>query len=415
MTQTMQRTVRPPATPSKNTKIPDIWMIGRIDQFATLAAHLAQNTRLARWDSFWRHDGTGLICPPARKVALELTTIPGRHLLPDMLGKAARKLHLPAHTLYSDIPLSLLAASHLPSARILHGQGNYSLPAMRRAKKHGMITISDVTGQLAPIRHDQLATTYQAHGRTYREISNFLARRRTAEAHFADAVFAPSDTVIDGLIKCGVASNKIFHIPFIAPQCQTLLQFPRPKRTDTDIRLLYVGNISIAKGIPALLDAWRSLHASFQSDDKGQKISLTIIGRAQPCAKGMVKNLPAGCRWLGPLPQSEVAKHLLSADIFAFPSLSEGSSLATMEAMAAGCAVITTHDAGSPVIDHTSGLIIAPRDPVALITAVTTLINNPTLRQTIADAARKQIKNALMPGYGNRVELAYEQLLSRHG
>ena len=389
---------------------PDIWMIGRVDQFAVLATHLAQNNRLARWDSFWRHDGQGVIRPPARKLDPVLSDIPGRHLIPDLLGTAARKLRLPAHNLYSDIPLSLMAASHLPNAGILHGQGNYSLPAMRRAQQNGMITIADVTGQLAPVRQNQLADEYNAHGRTYHEISRFLARRRVAEAHFADAVFAPSDAVIDGLLKCGISPDKIFHIPFMSPLCQTLVNQERPTRTDATVRLLYVGNISIAKGIAALLDAWRALHAEFRG-----RISLTLIGPVQPCAQALVKDLPHGCDWLGRLSSDEVAQHLLGADIFVFPSLSEGSSLATLEAMAAGCTIVTTFDAGSPVINQQSGLIVPPRDPGALITAVSALITTPAMRQNIAQAARSQIKNMLETGYGNRVEMAYDTLLTRHG
>ena len=389
---------------------PDIWMIGRVDQFAVLATRLAQNNRLARWDSFWRHDGQGVICPTARKVDPILTDIAGRHLIPDLLGKAARTLHLPAHNLYSDIPLSLLAASHVPKARILHGQGNYSLPAMRRAQQNGMITISDVTGQLAPIRAQQLAIEYQAHGRTYREISGFLARRRVAESHFADAVFAPSDAVIDGLLKCGISPDKIFHIPFMSPLCQTLVNQERPTRTDATVRLLYVGNISIAKGIAALRDAWRALHAEFRG-----RISLTLIGPTQPCAQALVKDLPEGCDWLGRRSSHAVAQHLLGADMFVFPSLSEGSSLATLEAMAAGCAVVTTFNAGSPVINQQSGLIVPPRDPGAITSAVSALITNPAMRRNIAQAARSQIKNMLETGYGNRVEMAYDTLLTRHG
>jgi glycosyltransferase involved in cell wall biosynthesis len=389
---------------------PSVWLISRVDQARILAKHLADQERLVRWDSFWRHDGTGLIRPPSRHVGTELSDIPGRHLLPDLFGKSVQRLRLPARNLYSDIPLSLLAAFDPPKAAILHGQGNYSLPAMRRAKARNMITISDVTGQLAETRHLQLADEYSSHGRTYREISTFLARRRTAEARFADAVFAPSDAVADGLQKTGIPAKKIYLVPFISPNCRMLLDRTRFKRDDTVIRLLYVGNLSLAKGVAHLLDAWKTIRHQFS-----QRVELTLIGAAQPCAKSLLSSLPDGVKWLGPLPHHKVAGHLLSSDIFVFPSLSEGSSLATMEAMAAGCAVITTFDAGSPVINHKSGLIIPPRDQNALVTASTALITQPDMRRNIAQTARDQIARNLRHAYGNRVDHAYETILSRHG
>lgn len=243
---------------------PSVWLISRIDQASILAQHLANQKRLLRWDSFWRHNGTGPVRPASRNVGSALSDIPGRHLLPDLLGKSAQRLRLPAHNLYSDIPLSLLAALRPPDARILHGQGNYSLPAMRRAKARNMITISDVTGQLAETRHHQLDGEYKAHGLRYREISTFLARRRSTEARYADAVFAPSEAVADGLNRAGIAEEKIYLVPFLSQHCQALFRQNRPSRDDTVIRFLYVGNLSLAKGTAHLLVAWKNIRRQFR-------------------------------------------------------------------------------------------------------------------------------------------------------
>ena len=250
----------------------------------------------------------------------------------------------------------------------------------------------------------------EAHGRTHREISAFLASRRTAEARFSDAVFAPSDTVADGLQRTGIAPDKIYLVPFTSPHCQALLDRKRFARDDTVIRLLYVGNLSLAKGTAHLLAAWKTIRRQFRL-----RTELTLIGAAQPCAKDLLSNLPDGVKWFGPLPHDQVANHMLASEIFVFPSLTEGSSLATMEAMAAGCAVITTFDAGSPVINQKSGLIIAPRDRNALVSAATNLITQPEMRRTIAQTARAQIARDLRHTYGTRVDRAYETILSRHG
>ena len=69
----------------KSTSVPSIWLISRVDQASILAQHLAAQKRLVRWDSFWRHDGTGLVQPQSRNVDTALCDIPGRHLLPDLL------------------------------------------------------------------------------------------------------------------------------------------------------------------------------------------------------------------------------------------------------------------------------------------------------------------------------------------
>jgi glycosyltransferase involved in cell wall biosynthesis len=386
-----------------------VWMIGRNDQLRILAAHLAHHNRLVRWDSFWRHDGSSFLTPPARRVEPHLSTVPGRHLLPDIMGKLAQKLHLPARNLYSDLPLSWLALLHMPDARILHGQGNYSLPAMQAARAHGMTIISDVTGQLAPVRYRQLADEYHHHGLRYREISNFLARRRIAEARFADGVFAPSDVVAAGLEECGIDPARIHLVPFASGLCSQLVKAERPTQNPGITRLLYVGNISIAKGIRILIEAFRALRTRH-----GPSITLDLIGAAQPCAFAYLSKLPQGCVWHGAMPQAKLAEHLLSDDIFVFPSLSEGSSLAVLEAMAAGCAVITTPDAGSPITHQKNGLLIRPRDSNALIDAIQALHAAPARVQALGVAARDLIATNITMDYGTRSEAAYERVLAHH-
>ncbi len=408
----------------------DVWMIGRVDQFALLAAHLAGQGRLARWDSFWRHSAptkkqhntrqprtlNAVLERPSRRVDACLANIPGRHILPDLLEKPARSLRLPAYNLASDLPLSWLAARHMPpGVRLLHGQGNYSLPAMRKAHKHNIMTISDVTGQLAPIRARQLTAEYQAHGQKWREISGFLAHRRVAEAHSASAVFAPSEALAEGLIECGIAENRIHIIPFDAPLARQCLLWqrpasPHPASAAHPLRLLYIGELSLAKGLSALIKAFKTLRLNY-----GSALTLTLIGKGRNCAASLLANLPDGVTWHGAIPSTDIPAALKSADIFVFPSLSEGSSLAVQEAMAAALPVITTHEAGSAVNDGHNGIIIPPRDATALSTALQSLIEDPALRDKLGASACTTIARQLAEGYGNRVCTAYDKVLRDHG
>lgn len=409
----------------------DIWMIGRIDQFAILGAYLAQQGRLARWDSFWRHTDQPITPParfpharrhrpglflnrPSRRVDACMAAIPGRHIVPDLLGYAARKCRLPGHNLASDLPLSWLAASHMPaSARILHGQGNYSLPAMQKARKNGILTISDVTGQLAPTRARQLDDEYRAHHQKWREISSFLARRRVDEARFADAVFAPSQSVAQGLVDCGIAANRIHVVPFDAPLARQCLMLDRPQDVslarDT-FDLLYIGDMALAKGLAVLLDSFKILRRQF-----GPRITLSLIGPARDCARHLLAPLPDGVTWHGQQPQNHVPDALQRADLFVLPSLSEGSSLAIQEAMAAGLPVITTTAAGSIIKDGHDGILVPPRDRNALVKAVTRLLLDRAFAVKLGERAKSAISTQLAEGYGTRVNAAYDRVLTRHG
>jgi sugar transferase (PEP-CTERM/EpsH1 system associated) len=80
----------------------------------------------------------------------------------------------------------------------------------------------------------------------------------------------------------------------------------------------------------------------------------------------------------------DVARLLGAMDVFALPSLSEGTSLTLLEAMASGLPVVATAVGGTPevVADGQTGFLVPPRDPAALAEA---------LKQTLADqdAARR--------------------------
>ncbi|MEO5377601.1 MAG: glycosyltransferase family 4 protein [Magnetococcus sp. DMHC-6] len=72
-------------------------------------------------------------------------------------------------------------------------------------------------------------------------------------------------------------------------------------------------------------------------------------------------------------------------DIYLQPSLSEGSSMTTVEAMAMGLPVIASRTGGlaEVVIDGETGLLVPPNDPQALAEAILTLLHDPQRAQAM--------------------------------
>src|SRR4030095_5380838 len=79
-----------------------------------------------------------------------------------------------------------------------------------------------------------------------------------------------------------------------------------------------------------------------------------------------------------------------SADICLVPSVgSEGQSLACLEGMASGCAVVVTRVGGLPelVQDGVNGLVCDP-SPDAIASAIRRLLQDPQSRRDLGAAAR---------------------------
>jgi sugar transferase (PEP-CTERM/EpsH1 system associated) len=98
---------------------------------------------------------------------------------------------------------------------------------------------------------------------------------------------------------------------------------------------------------------------------------------------------------LGPAVQftgwrSDASTLLPLMDVFALSSLSEGISLAVLEAMAAGLPVVATRVGGNPEIveDGVNGLLVPASDPQAMAQALLGLARDPRRRQALGAGGR---------------------------
>lgn len=89
---------------------------------------------------------------------------------------------------------------------------------------------------------------------------------------------------------------------------------------------------------------------------------------------------------------SEEYKQLLEeASIYVLASEKENASISLLEAMSAGCAVITTNVSGSPEVIGSAGLVVEPRSSEQLREKIEHLIKNENLLQDLGKKSRKRI------------------------
>jgi len=78
-------------------------------------------------------------------------------------------------------------------------------------------------------------------------------------------------------------------------------------------------------------------------------------------------------------------------DIFVLPSFSEGFPLVNLEAMQNGIPVVATDVGGvrEAITDGVNGLVVPPRDPVKLATALKNVIQDNVMRERMGESARE--------------------------
>lgn len=97
--------------------------------------------------------------------------------------------------------------------------------------------------------------------------------------------------------------------------------------------------------------------------------------------------------------RGETAPIFAALDVFLMPSLWEGFGLVLLEAMAQAVPVVGSAVSAIPevVVDGETGILCPPRDVDALIAALTTLLNDPELRQQMGAAGRARLEAAFNP------------------
>ncbi len=116
--------------------------------------------------------------------------------------------------------------------------------------------------------------------------------------------------------------------------------------------------------------------------------------------------------------RAEIPNLLLLMDIFALPSILEGFPQVLLEAMATARPIVATRiDGVTEVIQHdTTGLLVPPRDPGALASAITSLLKDQGLARRLAVAGRKLVEERFaMSRVVAEVDLFYTTLLQKKG
>ncbi|MDF1795437.1 MAG: glycosyltransferase [Coxiellaceae bacterium] len=171
------------------------------------------------------------------------------------------------------------------------------------------------------------------------------------------------------IVPIGIDTDLINHVP------RKILSNVKHLETQNKFVFTYLGRLAPGKGLDLLLTA---LHALVSS---GYDPYLRIIGGDERgyCEqlKNQIVNLQLGQRVLftGVLNGEEKFQAMAEADAFVLPSRSEGTSIATLEAMALGIPVIITDRVGlsKEVIQEKCGIVV-PYESHALAGAMQNML-----------------------------------------
>ncbi len=229
-----------------------------------------------------------------------------------------------------------------------------------------------------------------------------LALREYAkEVYLSHFFLVPSKFAADSIRFLGVDPDRIF-------QCSYGAHFRLDSLEQVDshnpMRFVYCGRMCSGKGLHRLLEAFDGIDRS--------RFELTLIGSYA----GLEKTLEP---WLdkytftGGVLQCRVKEIYCESDVFVFPTLYEGMSLACLEAMSCGLPLVVSSMAGVTdlVDDYANGFILkSPSDIGYLREKIEWCIDHPADVADMKVRALERSRNVTWEKYGMAIAKAFRSI-----
>ena len=278
----------------------------------------------------------------------------------------------------------------------LIGFSGQALESLRRCKEGGGYAVLD---QVDPglfeweliARETSKYPDWSTNKKSSQWDQNF-EKRVFDELSISDHIIVNSEYSKRSLEYWGVEKNvTVIPIPATVTRIQNLNE-----REHKELRVLFLGAISIRKGVHYLFPALDRLVS------KGKNIKFKIAGELQ-IPKQKLSEYP-NIEYLGPVSGATVIKLLDWTDLLVFPTLSDGFGMVQLEAMSRGVPVIASKNCAEIVDDGVTGKLLDAVTEEDIESCILHYYNSPETLQTHSEHAFTQSKNRDLSSYENDIK-----------
>ncbi|HEV2379626.1 MAG TPA: glycosyltransferase family 1 protein [Terriglobia bacterium] len=246
-----------------------------------------------------------------------------------------------------------------------------------------------------------------------RRALRLFAERGIRQAH---KIIAISESTRQGLIETTGVAGKRIEVVHLAVNAGFT-----PRDRDQSARLIAekygaspayictVGTVEPRKNIVTLIEAVRILrdrgqlrHQLLIAGQSGWKNS-DIYARVESC--GLTEH---EVRFLGRIPDDDLALLYSGAALFVLPSLYEGFGLPLIEAMACGVPVVASNTSSIPEVVQDAGILVAPQRPEEFADAIVRVTGDAALGRSLAEKGLKRAREFTWEAAALKVRRIFE-------
>lgn len=205
------------------------------------------------------------------------------------------------------------------------------------------------------------------------------------ECELADCIMVNSEWSAKNLVAHGVSPHKIkvIALPFGIENKHLSYKkcFPSIFTKSRPLRCLFLGTLTLRKGIHLVLRAAEML--------VGYPVEFILVGRSE---LNQAAFKPRNVTYRGLATRAETDLYYKQADLFLFPTISDGFGLTQLEAMAWQLPVIASTCCGKVVKDQVNGLEMPFFSAEALAESILYLLHNPAQLQALSSNCLPTVK-----------------------
>lgn len=297
-------------------------------------------------------------------------------------------------------------AKSLPECDVYVGLSGSSLPAGEKAHQHGAAYVCDRGSAHIRVQDQLLREEHALWDMPFAGIDPRTIAREEAEYAEADMITVPSIFAYRSFVKQGMSAEKLCLLSY-GVNVSRFQPVAEPAVDKLDI--LYVGAMSLQKGIQYLVQAYQQISHPNKS--------ITFVGAPSQELIQMLKmrNLwPADAKVLGHVPQTELKNIMSCSHVLVLPSVQDGFGMVMAQAMACACPVIASCNTGGEDLftDGDEGYIVPIRDVKALAERLQQLGDKPEERAAMGKRALARVQSlGGWSSYGEKAMAIYAQVL----
>jgi glycosyltransferase involved in cell wall biosynthesis len=254
------------------------------------------------------------------------------------------------------------AARRMPGAEHLIAFNGTALLQFRAARKAGAQTVSLVcaTAHMSHVARRQ-AMAHSQYG-LERPWATRVVRRNAAEYTLADRIYVSTRYIWESFAERGFDEQRLAWFPLTPDPRYTGAAAVRAPGSSFEV--VYVGGLTVDKGVPLLLDAVRRL--------PHRDLRLNLVGGWKtPAMRRHIEGIMARDPRIA-VRQGDPLESLRSARLYVHAAYSDGFAYAPAEALACGVPVVVSEDTGmkeliTPGLD---GVVVPTGDLDALTEAI---------------------------------------------